>query len=53
VEIGEVKLADRRISLQLPRDPDDDWKSHLQSGEPGAGALGEGLRAAFEKKKPR
>ncbi len=45
VEIGEVKLAERRISLQLPRDPDaDEWMRHQQAGE--------GLRAALAKKKP-
>ncbi len=52
VEIAEVKLADRRISLQLPRDPDaDEWKKHQQAGEPSLGALGEGLKAALQKKK--
>lgn len=52
VEIGEVKLAERRISLQLPRDPDaDEWRKHQQSVEPSLGALGEGLRAALERKK--
>jgi small subunit ribosomal protein S1 len=51
VEIAEVKLAERRISLQLPRDPDaDEWKSHLQAGEAAPGALGEMLRAALKKK---
>jgi small subunit ribosomal protein S1 len=52
VEIGEVKLAERRISLQLPRDPDaEDWKRHQNSGEALPGALGEGLRAALQNKK--
>lgn len=52
VEIGEVRLSERRISLQLPRDPDaDEWRRHQQAGEPSLGVLGEGLRAAFEKKK--
>lgn len=52
VEIGEVKLADRRISLQLPRDPDaDSWKEHAQVQEPSLGALGESLRKALEKKR--
>jgi len=51
VEIGEVKLAERRISLQLPRDPDaDEWKRHQQAGEATPGNLGESFRAAFEKK---
>jgi small subunit ribosomal protein S1 len=52
VEIGEVKLSERRISLQLPRDPDaDEWKNHQSSGGPSLGALGEGLKAALEKKR--
>lgn len=52
VEIGELKLADRRISLQLPRDPDADaWKDHAKSQEPSMGALGESLRKALEKKR--
>jgi small subunit ribosomal protein S1 len=52
VQVAEVKLAERRISLGLPRDPnEDDWKRHQQSGEEAAGGLGEALRAALEKKK--
>jgi small subunit ribosomal protein S1 len=52
VQVAEVKLADRRISLELPRDPnEDDWKQHQQSGEAMTGGLGEALRAALEKKK--
>lgn len=52
VEIEEVKLADRRVSLRLPRDPDADaWKSRQEADQPSMGALGEQLRAALEKKK--
>ena len=52
VEIGEVKLADRRISLQVPRDPDaDEWRNHQQAGEGPSGALAEQLKAALQKKK--
>ncbi|MFA6003107.1 MAG: S1 RNA-binding domain-containing protein [Elusimicrobiota bacterium] len=52
VEVAEVKLAERRISLQLPRDPDaEEWKRHQQAGDPALGAFGQGLRAALEKKK--
>lgn len=52
VEIGEIKLSERRISLQLPRDPDaDEWRSRQESVEPSLGALGEQLRAALEKRK--
>ena len=48
----EVKLGERRISLDLPRDPgEDDWKSHQQSGTELGGGLGAALRAAMEKKK--
>jgi small subunit ribosomal protein S1 len=50
VEIGEVKLSDRRISLQLPRDPEADaWKNRRVEEAPSA--LGESLRAALEKKR--
>ncbi|MFI5345662.1 MAG: S1 RNA-binding domain-containing protein [Elusimicrobiota bacterium] len=52
VEIAEVKLSERRISLQLPRDTDaDEWKSRQQESEPSMGAFGESLRAALGKKK--
>jgi ribosomal protein S1 len=51
VRIGEVKLADRRISLELPRDPnEDDWKNHQESGEAPVSALAEQLKAALAKK---
>ncbi len=54
VEIGEVKLSERRISLQLPRDPDaDEWKKHQPSAAPSLGALlGDDLKSALEKKTP-
>ena len=52
VQVAEVKLGERRISLELPRDPgENDWKEHLQSGDAAPGGLGEALRAALEKKK--
>lgn len=52
VQVVEVKLAERRISLDLPRDPgEDDWKDHQASGETAGGGLGEALRAALAKKK--
>jgi small subunit ribosomal protein S1 len=51
VEISEVKLSERRISLQLPRDADaDEWKSRQQESGPSMGAFGESLRAALERK---
>ena len=54
VQIAEVKLADRRISLELPRDPDaDEWQQHQQHAGDASlgGALGEQLKAALAKKK--
>lgn len=52
VEIGEVKLSERRISLQLPRDPEADaWKSRQEAEPPSLGAFGESLKKALEKKK--
>jgi small subunit ribosomal protein S1 len=52
VEIGEVKLDERRISLNLPRDRDaDEWRRHQQTREALPGAMGEVFRAALEKKK--
>jgi small subunit ribosomal protein S1 len=51
VQVAEVKLGERRISLELPRDPgEDDWKQHQQAGDASSGGLGEALRAALEKK---
>ncbi len=52
VQVAEVKLGERRISLELPRDPgEDDWKQHQRSGDASSGGMGEALRAALEKKK--
>jgi small subunit ribosomal protein S1 len=52
VEVAEVKLSDRRISLALPRDKDaDEWQSRQQEAAPEMGAFGASLRAALEKKK--
>jgi small subunit ribosomal protein S1 len=54
VQIGEVKLADRRISLELPRDPNEgDWKNHQESGEVQESPLAASLRAALAKKQSR
>ncbi|HVE14770.1 MAG TPA: S1 RNA-binding domain-containing protein [Elusimicrobiota bacterium] len=51
VEIAEVKLAERRISLALPRDAEaEGWKARQEEQSPSMGALGEGLRRALEKK---
>jgi small subunit ribosomal protein S1 len=52
VEIAEVKLGERRISLQLPRDQDaDEWRKNQDTREAAPGAFGEVFRAALEKKK--
>jgi small subunit ribosomal protein S1 len=54
VQIGEVKLAERRISLELPRDPgEDDWKNHQESGEAPTSAFAEQFKAALAKKQRR
>jgi len=54
VQIGEVKLADRRISLDLPRDPNEgDWKNHQESGAVPESPLAASLRAALAKKQAR
>lgn len=51
VQVAEVKLGERRISLELPRDPDaDEWRQRQQEDQP-SGAMAEVLRAALEKKK--
>ncbi|TBR25647.1 S1 RNA-binding domain-containing protein [bacterium] len=50
VQVGEVKLSERRISLELPRDPEAEaWKERSQTETP-MGAFGDSLRAALEKK---
>jgi small subunit ribosomal protein S1 len=54
VQIAEVKLGERRISLELPRDPgEEDWKEHRQAGEAPSGALGDQFKAALAKKRRR
>ena len=51
VEVAEVKLAERRISLQLPRDAGaDEWRRNQEIREAAPGAFGESLRAALQKK---
>jgi small subunit ribosomal protein S1 len=56
VQIGEIRLGERRISLDVPRDPnEDDWKQHAQQSESAAagslgtlgGAWGDKLKAAL------
>ncbi|MDD5304127.1 MAG: S1 RNA-binding domain-containing protein [Elusimicrobia bacterium] len=51
VQVAEVKLGERRISLELPRDPDaDEWRQRQQEDQPSS-AMADVLRAALEKKK--
>lgn len=56
VQIAEVSSADGKISLQVPRDPDEDsWRSHVQAAPQSlgtfGGALGSKLQAALSNKK--
>jgi len=51
VQVGEVKLGERRISLDLPQDKDaDEWRQRQESEAP-ASPMAELFRAALEKKK--
>jgi small subunit ribosomal protein S1 len=58
VQVAELRLEERRISLQAPKDPEsDEWKTYVAPAAEGAsglgtlgGALGEQLRKAMEKK---
>jgi small subunit ribosomal protein S1 len=56
VQIGEIREQDRKISLDVPKDPHaDDWKSFVGSDAASGGlgtlggAFGAKLRAAMEK----
>lgn len=52
VQVGEVRLDERRISLELPRDVEaEGWKERQVEPDAAMGAFGEGLRAALAKKK--
>lgn len=51
VQVSEVKLGERRISLDLPQDKDaDEWLKRQESEAP-ASPMAEMFRAALEKKK--
>lgn len=53
VQVAEVKLSERRIGLELPRDPEADrYKDRTEEPDAALGAFGEGLRAALARKKP-
>jgi len=52
VQVAEVKLSERRISLALPRDMnEEEWRKQQQESAPPSGAMAEVLRAALENKK--
>jgi small subunit ribosomal protein S1 len=51
VQIGEIRLAERQISLTLPKDPDaDSWRDHRLETK-SFGTLGDQLKSALAKKK--
>jgi small subunit ribosomal protein S1 len=53
VQVAELRLEERRISLEVPRDPEsDDWKGHasVNSGGGGFATLGDQLRKALAPK---
>ncbi len=51
VQVGEIIKSERRISLDVPRDPnEDDWKTHKQAAT-SFGTLGDQFKAALAKKK--
>lgn len=55
IQIAEINATDGKISLDVPRDPnEDDWKSHQQNLNQKAastsfGTLGDKLKAALKK----
>ncbi len=53
VQVAELRLEERRISLDFPKEAgSDDWKSHVTSGTAGGGfsTLGDQLKKALEGK---
>lgn len=55
VQIAEIRLGERQISLQLPRDPsEDDWKKHQPASTTGGfGTLGDKLKLAMSTPKKK
>ena len=52
VQIVEIRLGERQISLGLPRDAgEDEWKSYKQDSGLALGTLADRMKAALEKKK--
>jgi small subunit ribosomal protein S1 len=52
VQIGELRIEERRISLAVPQDPHrDDWKGYQTLTSGSFGTLGDQLKKALEKKK--
>lgn len=53
VQVAELRLDERRISLDVPKDPgSDDWKAHVAQtqGSGGFATLADKFKAAMEKK---
>jgi len=51
VQVAEIRKEERRISLDVPRDPaENDWKTHKQAAT-SFGTLGDQFKAALLKKK--
>ncbi|MBI5200971.1 MAG: S1 RNA-binding domain-containing protein [Elusimicrobia bacterium] len=52
VKIGEIKLGERRISLELPQDPSEsDWREAQKATDGQFGGLGDAFKAALSKKR--
>lgn len=57
VQVAEIKPQERRVTLSLPRDPNqDDWKDFMPQGSSGSaggslGTLGDLFKKSMEKKK--
>jgi len=53
VQVAEIKPQERRVTLSLPRDPNqDDWKSFMPQGTSGSlGTLGDLFKKSMDKKK--
>lgn len=52
VQVAEVKLSERRISLELPRDAGaEEWQREQPAADASLGTFGDMFRAALEKKK--
>jgi small subunit ribosomal protein S1 len=51
VQVAELRPEERRISLQVPKDPDaDEWRKYSQKSQSSFGTLADQLKSALEKK---